>query len=621
MKEIFFLISLFLIAFPAKAHEGHSHSHSSTGKEKELIRTLINQATALAPEMLHSSPSLALPYITPGRQRVDWDNAGSDLLRNLAKLYRHELHHSCPFAIDENELTRAVPDHVAKGRISAHIKPLANLVEGGTTTISAIGSKYGPTAAVLKGSAEAIETAVALSTPLKGFHIMCEPIDILILFLVRKAQIYGQVFRSSQILEQNRFASLLRLAWIRRKMKRGLKKTLIQLESETVDHKSLHRVGHDGRKNNRERYVKNVSAKVSKLFSQIRKIDAQLEDQSLTAKKRKKLSAQKDKLYREIAHKAAVTRKDFFGSRYGISGLLFSRKGKKTHVKGSAFPDKLTSHHWLWPLQVQDIWDRSFVKQAAEEMKAPVRPHLKEDEIRRGLAEEFYDSLPENLRSSNQEDHTPSDYIQSLEYMLGNLGGKEFYDSSPSENLHSSNREDHIRSIEYMLGDIERIFDPSLSVEKKHFLSLQTEMLLTSLFEGFIQIINGETSKNLNSRGWFKQLWNKARLNWKHYRFIRHSHIFTDFLMAVSLAKNKNALISYKYEAMENFLIFMKYLMELDRIAHSVKTAPAILAALDEIIHPIKAFDVSRKKKTTYSLVPFKNPKPPMCRDLVMEAK
>ncbi|MCY4512610.1 MAG: hypothetical protein OXB86_02860 [Bdellovibrionales bacterium] len=587
MKVKSLLISLFLsaIVFPAKAHEGHSHSHShqSTGREKELIRTLINQAAALAPEMLHSSQSLALPYITPGRQRVDWDNAGSDMMRNLAKLYRHKLHDSCPFAINENELIKAVPDHIAKGRIATHIKPLGNLVEGGTTTISAIGSKYGPTAAVLKGSAEAIETAVALSTPLKGFHILCEPIDILILFLVRKAQIYGQIFRSSPMLEQNRFASLLRLAWIRRKMIKGLKKALVQLESEKINYESLHRISHEGRKNNRERYVKSVSAKAGKLFSQIREIDSQLEDQNLTPKKRKKLSAKKDKLYRKIAHKAAVTRKEFFGRRYWLSGLMFSRKGKKTHVKGHTFPDSLTSHHWLWPLQVQDIWDRSLVKQAAEEMKAPLRPHLKEDEIRRGLAEEFYDNLPENLRSTN--------------------------------------REDHIQSIEYMMGDIERIFDPSLSVEKKHFLSFQTEMLLTSLFEGFIQIINEETSKNLNSRGWFKQLWSKARLNWKHFRFIRHSHIFTDFLMAASLAKDRTALISYKYEAMENFLIFMKYLMELDKIAHSVKTAPAILAALDEIIHPIKAFDVSKKKRTVYSLIPFKNPKPPMCRDLVMEVK
>ena len=90
MKEKVFVISLLtFITFPSESHKGHKQD---TGRQKELIRSVINQATALAPEMLRPSHSLALPYITPGRQRIDWDNAGSVMLKNLARLYRYKLH-------------------------------------------------------------------------------------------------------------------------------------------------------------------------------------------------------------------------------------------------------------------------------------------------------------------------------------------------------------------------------------------------------------------------------------------------------------------------------------------------------------------------------------------------
>ena len=545
---------------------------------------MINQATALAPEMFRPSHSLALPYITPGRQRIDWDNAGSALFRNLARLYRHKLHDSCPFVIDESVLTQAVPNHMARGMISSHITPL---VEGGMTTITEMGSEYGETVAVLKGAAEAGETAVSLFTPLKGFHLACTAIDVVIIANIRKAQIYGRVFINSPMLEQNRFAAIVRLAWIRRRMIQGLKEVLIQLESNKIDHEGLESVNREGRKNNRKRYVKHVSARAGEFFFQIREIDSRLENQTLSQKERKKLTAKKDKLYRKIAQIAAVARKNFLDFRYGWSLFILSRKGKKTHLKGHTFPDRLTAHHWLWPLQVEDVWNRSLdhslVRQATEEMKEPIRPPLKEDDIRRGLAKEFYDNLPKHLRSLN--------------------------------------REEHIKSIEYMMGDVERIFDPSLSVEKKYFLSSQIEMTLTSLFKGFIQIINEETVKNLNVQGFFKRLWNKMKLSWKHYRFARYSHIYADFLLTASLAKNESALASYKYEAMENFLMFMKYLIELDHIAYSVKTAPAIFAALDESIHPIQASLVSDRNRTKFSLIPFKKPKLPLCRDLVREMK
>lgn len=582
MKEKVFVINLLtFIAFPSESHQGHNHD---TSRQKELIRNVITQSTALAPELFRPSHSLAFPYITPGRQRIGWDNAGSDLLRNLARLYRHKLHDSCPFAIDESVFTQTVPYHVAKGIISSHIKPL---IESGATKITGIGSEYGETAAVAKGVSEIAETVISLSTPLKGIHILCTASDIVIIAAVRKVQIYGRVFKNSPMLEQNRFAALARLAWIRRKMIQGLKEVLIQLESNKIDDEALEEVNREGRNNNRRRYIKHVSARAGILFHQIREIDSQLENKNLSPEERKKLTDKKDKLYRKIADIAAVARKDLFGSRYGLSGFTLHRKWKRTHVKGHTFPDKLTARHWLWPLQVQEVWNRSLdhslVHQAAEEMKESLRPPLKEDDIRRGLAEEFYDSLPEHLRSLN--------------------------------------REDHIQSIEYMMGDVERIFDPSLSVEKKHFLALHIDMLLTSLFNGFIQIINEETVKNLNVQGFFKRLWSIMRLSWKHYRFARYSHIYSDFLLTASLAKNESALMSYKYEAMENFLMFMKYLIELDHIAYSVKAAPAIFAALDESIHPIQASLVSKRKRTKFSFIPFKKPKPPLCRDLVREAK
>ena len=576
-KKIFITSLLILTVFPSAGHKGHKQD---TSRQKQLARDLYNQAAALTPAMLQPLPSPALPHITPGRQKIDWNNTGSDIIRNFSRIYRHELHNSCPFAIDENELTRAVPDHVARGMISAYMKPI---VTGGMMTVTELGSKYGKTAAVLKAGAEVVETAVSLSTPLKGFHLLCEPIDILIFFLVRKAQIYGRVFKGSQILEHNRFAAMVRLAWIRRKMIKGLKKVLIQLESDKIDYEGLESVNKEGRKNNRMRWVQRLSSKVSPLFSQIREIDSHLEEQTLSPKKRKKLTAKKDKLYRKIAESASVSRKDFFGSRYGMSLFLFSRKGKKTHLRGHAFPDKLTSHHWLWPLQIQDILDRSLVWQASEEAEKNLQPTLKEDEIRQGLAEEFYDNLPEHFRSSN--------------------------------------REEHIQSMESMLGDIERIFDPSLSVEKKHFLAFQTEMLLTSFFNGLLHIIHEEISKNLNIKGGSGLLWSQIKLRWKLHRFDRYSHIYSDFLFAASLAKNKTTLVANKYEAMEHFLALMDYLIKLDGIARSEKTAPAIFAALDENIYPIQASQVSKRKRTTFSLIPFQKPKTPLCRDLIREIK
>lgn len=563
------LILTIFTAFPSASHKGNQQE---SGKQRQIAHALYEKATALAPEMFHSPPSPIHPFTMAGRQRTDWDAASGELIRSWARLFRHEIQHSCPCEIDENALVR---DHIARGMVSSYVRPF---LKKGTIKITEIGSQYGATAAILKGSAEAVETAIALTTPLKGIHLFCEPIDALIFFFVRKAEIYGRVFKNSGLLNQNRFAMSLQTAWARRKMKRAQQKVLLHLDLDRVDIDSegLQSVNEDGRKNNRNHYIERLASRVNPLLSQIKEIDDWMETQTVSPETEKKMKARKEKLYRKIAKLAVVSRKDFFGSRYGLSLYLFSRKGKKTHLKGHTLPDRLTSYHWLWPLQIQDILERSLVWQATEEAR---NTHLfpEEDEIRRGLAEEFYENLPEHLRSPNQ-------------------------------------KEEHIRSVEYMMGDIGRIFDPSISVEKKHFLAFSTEMFLTGFFGHFLQIIHNEMSQNLRFRS-------QLRLSWKLHKFVRHSRIYADFLFTASLTEDPAALVSYKYEAMENFLVLLKYLTKLSGIAHSVRTAPELFAVLDENLHSVQVSQVSREKRTTFSLIPFKKPTPPLCRDLVKEVR
>ena len=564
------LILTIFTAFPSLSHKKHQQE---TGRQRQVARAIYERGAALHPELIfYPFRSLVFPHSFYGKQRIDWDSVSGEIAINMMRLYRDELQTSCPFAINENAPVR---DYIAKGFIASNVLPP---FKQGILNVTEIGSKYGETAATAKGVAEGAETAVSVSIPwLNGIHLACHGIDVLIAFFTRKIQIYTRGFINSRLLNQNRLAMMARLTWVRRKMKKVEREVLFQLDLDRIDidPEGLQSVNEKGRKNNRKRYIETLSLKINPLLSQIKEINEWMKTHDISPEQEKRMEAKKEKLYRQIAKLAAVSRKDFFGSRYGLSIGLFSRKGKRTHLKGQALPDRFTSHPWLWPEQIRDILEESLLQQAAEEIK---NIHLvpEEDEIRRGLAEEFYENLPEHLRFSNKEEH--------------------------------------LRSVEYAMNDIGRIFDSATSVEKKHFLTVHVGEKLIGTFNFYLQIIFDEITQDI-------KFWSRIKLKYKIHQFEKYSYLFQDFLLTASLTEDPAALISYKYEAMENFLVLHEYLTELSAIAHSAKTVPELFAALDENLHPIQVLQVHRKKRTTFSLIPFKKPTPPLCRDLVRKMR
>ena len=265
-----------------------------------------------------------------------------------------------------------------------------------------------------------------------------------------------------------------------------------------------------------------------------------------------------------------MQKKIFLGKRYKRYLFLRSRKGKNRYLKGNSIPDQVTANNWLWVLSGQEnILQQSLMAQG-EKVSNPLltqQTALPEDEIRSELAKEFVEKL------AKQEAIT--------------------------------NKKDRIRWTEHVLGDIERIFDPSLPLKERYFLAVVIETGLTGFFKHYLQLIYNKISSSQDKLR-FRE---KKELIKKLNPFIYHAYEYSDFLSTASLTKDKASLTSYKYEAMENLLLFLEYLGKLSRISLSNRSFSNIVEEFGSKPPSYSNFSSTKRKKNSFFMDPLSFPK------------
>lgn len=575
------LLVPFLIFFclSAAAHQhshSHSHSHSAGGGGLSHIKEVYEMAAALSPEVLKAGEeSIVQPYLKIGKESIPLNSGFWQLVKGWIRLYRSEIQEHCTCDIDENKLVQEAKNHVAKGFVYSKLgRPVAHWSEYVVVGAYGLSAKYGKAALILKASAEVAETILSVFVGGKGVHIICNIIDAMIIFLFRKSQIYMRVFSNSKTVNKNRMLMMFRLAYINRLMKKARRKVFFYLESANVNQKALALVDAEGiKRNRRANWVRTLSDRATPVLNRIRKIDKELEDETLSKRQREKLSKERKKLSRTMEDFTEISTKHFFGKRYKRFLFLLSRKGNKNYLKGTDFSDRLVATDWLWPLAIQEnILERVLVSEAESgHLHQNYRTTaLKTDEIRKGLAEEFVGKMQKNTH------HT-----------------------------------EYVQAVEQVLADIEKVFDPSLTVTKRYLLVSVMETVLVGFFEHYVRLTYNELSQSTSDLN----IWGRARLRWRLDRFVYHIFMYSDFLRTVALVKDKTKITSYKYESMESFLLFFDYLKKLSRLSHSRNTKENLLAQLDQNIQNIRSFHVHLEKRTAFSWIPFSNPIP-YCRTL-----
>ena len=610
LKWVFIFLSL-----QASGHEGHDHG--STGESEELARNLYEKAVRLSPEIMETAiSSIAHPHIKTGGKTIYLnsspeilgpkalshplflktlflDSAFMELLTGYLKLYHKEEAAYCPCNTSPEELAQQAQDQIAASFTQSKLtKPSQAWLKGIVITGFDKLEKYGKVAFVLQIVAEVAETIL-----FKGNHLLCKANNALVLLIVRPAQAYTRVLGHSQTLNQSRLIKVSQRILRDFAMRGAHRRARFYLESARIEIDQLLTVNEEGPGDKRLEWAQEVSKKVTPLIDKIKILDRQLENPELSDRKIKKLLKKRKKLAEKISSLTELDKKIYRGNRRYF--WLRSSKGKPGYLKGQSFPDETFSSNWLWMMGAsENIVRRSFFEKIKEQaphkttqtfipyeaashheaVQIPFLPVLKEDGIRKGLAEEFSEKL-------------------QLRGLI-------------------SNGEEHIKYTERILGDIEKIFDPSLSVvEKDILISFIKETLAEFFGEHYLNIVYNQLRDN--------EL--QVKLRRLLSRFTYHVYDYIDFLSTVALIKNEQVLFSYKYESMEMLLKLLEYLIEIPEIATTSGSKAEVLARLDANITKIQAFKPWQEKRTAFrfwgSGFPIFGSGLPLCQDLVRKAK
>ena len=569
VRTVFVLLFIFLSLLCLSAM---ADMPSIEGKQ-DHIKEIYERAMALSPEVLDAAEgSIAHPhsYLKVNKQFIPLNSVFWDLVRGWIRLYRSEIHKYCSCNINEHELVQEAKDQIAKGFFNSKIKgPLFNFGEYLIIEGYGLAAKYGRTALVMKVTSEVVEHL------LKPLSVLCNVIDFMIVFILRKSQIYSRVFSNSGTVNKNRISMLSHLAYKNRLMKKVRKGVFFYLESVAIDQEALALVDEEGiKKGKRSKWVRTLSKKTTPILNQMREIDVRLEDETLSKRKRAKLFKKREKLSKKIRKLTTVSRKDFLGKRYKVFLFLLSRKWKKRYLKGKDASDRFTATNWLWSLALQEnILERVFISQEGEAnlFQTDKTTALKKDEIRNGLAEEFVEKMQTN-----------------------------------------TDKTEHVRSVERVLMDIEKIFDPSLTTKERYLLVSAMEAVFDGFFEHYLRLIHkrlSQTTSDMSTIG-------KGKLRYRLDRVVHHFFVYSDFLRTVAFVKDKTKINSYKYESMELFLLFFEHMNKLHQLSHLRHHIKAeLFAKLEQNLQRIQSFQVHLEKRTAFSWIPFSMPVP-YCRNL-----
>ena len=519
-----------------------SHGHGISEKEIEVSLALFEKAVQLSPELLPQASSDLVPYYKINGDKMYLNEPMWGMVRMWMELYKRDIQTVCICDIDSDFLIEEAKNYIAKNPIISKASHEGKELSEELLLLAVeLAAKYGYPVAIMKITAEIAETIISVSVGGKGIHLICEPIDLVIFPLARKAEKSYRFFFYGGEFSRSRWIFASRMAFIARRINRSQKRVFFTLhqalefnkeELEKLNAEGPKSLGHS--KGHRLLWLEKKKAKTDPLFEKIATLKQELENPDLSEKEQAKKQKKIQKLEREIERIVSLIRKDFFGKRFKRYLGLSSRKSRTAYMNGEDLKHdfKFIMKKDFWPLGIQYLMDHSLLNSKPDLIQSPKpeetsnRPY--KDEVVSSLIEEFL----ENINSDPNQIHV-----------------------DPDQELKKS-------TVESFITDLHIIFDTHLKTEKRLMSARQIELFFSFFLAHYLSV----AKKKVFAENKDMSFEEKRKLVWRFGYIQNLGFQFSDFLSAVAIAKDPKKINPYKYEAIEKFFAFLVYFNQI-RIA------------------------------------------------------
>ncbi len=547
-------------------------------KEIEVALKVFEKAILLSPDLLtHVQDNSVVPFYKVGKNKIYLNQGFWNLTKAWVRIYIEEIEKHCSCDLDADLMVQEAKNYLPKSFLrQKFLEPGKHMGKEISYQGAYLTANYGYVAAGLKLSAEVAETILSVFMGIKGAHIFCNAIDVMIFPLTRKFQKYTRVFSYGRQMDASGSLVLFKTAWLSRQIKKSRKRVFFHIDQALIFRKEeLEKVNKTGpkslfhRKGHRLLWIEKLKRNTDPFFKKIKYLEEKLQQQT-DSKERQSIIKQISKSQNKIENLSKVNRKDFFGAKFKRYLLLKSRKSRIGYMAGKGMPDKIIDKNLLWPLSLQEnVIERMLISKSQTEV-SQVHPDI----IRDGLIEEFL-SKKINLENNDKLD-------------------------------------DKKEAIQFFLKDIEVIFNTSLPTKERVASVYVLEMTLGALFTKYLKM-----SSLILSQKHQMSFTEKLKLQWAFGRFFHLVYNFSDFLLSVAVIKDKTKIQFYKYESMEKLLAFFTYLHEVQTFLKSNDLNKEFLfKKLNSQKYHIQTMSLSKEKKTVFSFLPFKT-KIPECKKIV----
>ena len=591
------LLLLFLLISP-KFILAHDHHHDHSDKDIETALQLFEKAYQLSPDLLpqvNSSPNSnnLVPYYKMRGEKIPLTQSSVLLMREWVHIFADEIERHCDDcdidretlleeAVKNELLVKEAKDYAPENRLVKIVtdKTINRAEDLGHLSVHYT-AKYGKMIAGLIGIVEAFETMASFMMGLKGVHLICTPLQILIVPTGRKIQRYGRtLFDYGFNLSHASLLLTSKMAWTTRTLHKRTKKTFFYIDKALeFNENQLEKVNQEGPislfhpQGHRFLWLERLKKKTDPLFLKIDKLKTELEQPNLTEKKKNKLEKQIQTTRNKIENLTKINRKEFFGSRFKRYLFLKSRKGRKAYMDGLDlksfdFIHKiLGSRNISWPLAPQFMIEQTLEKESYRK-----------------------DTLLGNSKTpvSKQSDDVISGLVD------------EFLNQKSIPNKNNQRRE----AVHFFISDFHNLFDTNQTSASRVMSATALEALLTQFFAHYLKLAEDQITSgdSISYR-------TKIKIYSKIGKIQNFAMQFTDFLMSIAFSANSDKVNFYKYESIEKFFAFLNYFDQIGQIIKQNLSMQEILLQINQAEEKVKSFSITREKNSKVNLIPFKKSK------------
>lgn len=409
------------------------------------------------------------------------------------------------FLQSEAALLESLEVEAAKGGVIGSLRErTARTVAQVASESADLGARHGKAVLVAKITAEAAEEALTLMAFNVGVHVLCQAIDVVLVFLVRRVQSWFRAMSYQHVFSESVSIQLVRRYWVARAAKNVFKKvdwTVEPFEMNANDVASIDQFGPN-------RYWGLVSEGKRAAF--LKWVEEKARRKGSTGKGRNSFQFR-------------ISRDQFFGKRYARFGYLLSRKNSFHYMRGTDSISKRSDSFLLWPL----VFEESVVEPAL-----------------------FEPGLTADLR------HFQSGSSEARVHSVGLSRYAEWELKRVEQVL---NRAGRIRNREVwskLLGDVAVIFDASRPRRERYALALLFEEVMGVWVYQQYQALVREQLEKTRLTGW-----QKARIRYRLAEPQKSVYELSDFLRVAALSQDSASLKSAQGMS-ERFLIALLQTLE-----------------------------------------------------------